>query len=143
MSRRGRDAGATIMRYERCPQCQDGSCRSCGPSSNEHAAPGIRLVVRQVRFVACPNGCGSAQVHDPSAPMVQFAGCGRCGPIVHELAAPGVGIEVIDEHDAKRWVPVVHWDKNGDSACGTGWSGTQLTRDATQVTCQRCLKWKR
>jgi hypothetical protein len=118
-------SAATTTRYERCPDCTDGSCGSCGPKSNEHAAPGIRLVVRQVRFVPCL--CGT--------------GCDLCGPVAHELAALGVTVEVIEEHGAKRWMPSVHLDKNGKSACGTGWSGVQLTHDRSAVTCKRCLRW--
>lgn len=118
---------ATITRFERCPACTDGSCRACGSASAEHAAPGVRLVVRQVRFIAC----------------VCESGCALCGPNVHELAAPGVTIEIVEEHDAKRWVPVVHLNKNGNSACGTAWIGAQTTSSISEVTCRRCLKWNK
>lgn len=118
---------ATTARYERCPVCRDGSCHACGPSSTEHAAPGVRLVVRQVRFIAC--ACAT--------------GCNLCGLNAHELAAPGVTIEVIGEHDAKRWIPVIHLAKGGASACGTGRSDSQLSRHILEVTCRRCLKWAR
>lgn len=117
---------ATVARYERCPDCTDGSCRACGKASTEHAGPGVRLVVRQVRFIPCT--CEK--------------GCNLCGLNAHELAAPGVTVEVIDEHDAKRWVPVVHFSVGGGrSICGTGGSEAQITSKRDAVTCRRCLKW--
>lgn len=117
---------ATIMRFEPCPDCSDGSCRACGPASSEHAAPGIRLVVRHVRFVRC---CAK--------------GCAACGANAHPLAAPGVKVEVVEEHDAKRWIPVVHMRKGDKAACGTSHASDEhLTEKRSEVTCARCKKWK-
>lgn len=117
---------ATIVRYEPCQDCTDGSCRSCGESSSEHAGPGVRLVVRQVKFVRC---CAS--------------GCAKCGTNAHAMAAPGIAISVIEEHGARRWVPVVHLNQKGQAACGTSHaSDAHLTTNRDEVTCSRCLKWR-
>jgi hypothetical protein len=128
---------AVIVNYEACPECTDGACRKCGLASSEHAAPGVRLVIRHVRFVRCAvcNGTGSF----PAAGQIQT--CASCGPTKHEMASPGVTVEIADEHSRKRWVPSIHLEKNGRTACGHGWSGQQLTSDRAKVTCKRCLKW--
>jgi hypothetical protein len=124
----------TITRFEKCPDCSDGSCRKCGPASSEYAAPGVRLVVRHVRFVTC---------------ICNSTGCARCGANAHPMAAPGVTIEVIDKHDANHWIPSIHFGiistqnpNCGDAAfCGTSHVPAEyLSTKWNLVTCTRCKK---
>lgn len=118
---------ATVVRYERCVNCTDGSCRACGQASSEHAAPGVQLVIRHVRFVAC----------------ICATGCPLCGTNVHPLASPGVTVEIAEEHSRKRWVPSVHLRRDDKASCGTSHASDEhLTNDRDKVTCSRCRKWR-
>ena len=116
----------TSITYELCPRCADGSCKQCGPASSEHAAPGVVVVVRRVRFVPC---------------SCKGKGCERCGPGVHELAAVGVCLETVDEHASKRWVPSLHMKIDGKPRCGAPGAEDRMTDDRTAVTCTRCQRF--
>jgi hypothetical protein len=120
-------ADVTIATYEPCPECVDGSCLLCGPASGEHAAPGVRLVVRRIRFVLCKH-CNGGD------------GCEDCGSHVHPLATAGVTTEVIEEHTSKRWVPSIHLRRpEGRTACGrTDVEDDRRTSDPNKVTCGHC-----
>jgi hypothetical protein len=116
----------TLATYEPCPNCTDGSCRRCGPASSEHAAPGVRLVLRPFRFVRC-------LAHEGPS-------CRRCGPAVHPRAGVGVAIEVVNERVTKRWVPSVHLRRGDRPACRcAGVSEDRLTANRDEVTCTHCL----
>ena len=134
----------TIVSYEPCPTCTDGSCRKCGPASGEHAAPGVRLVVRRIRFAPCAHCQGGKRYEVPaSAPLTGKIRCTACGPAVHPLAAPGVMIETVDERTASRWVPSIHLRIGDGAACGaTGVPDDRLTRRLADVTCRTCSKRK-
>lgn len=138
------DSHVKIARYEPCPDCTDGTCKLCGETSSENAAPGVRLVIREVRFVRC-SVCGGTGKHAEFGPV---GSCGSCGFKHHELAAPGIATEVIEEHTTKRHVAVVHLRRSGSldgdvSACGTPHASDEhLTNDRTAVTCTRCKKWR-
>lgn len=128
----------TIGTYEPCPDCKDGSCRRCGAASSEHAAPGVRRVLRQLRFVRC-KGCANCNSKVVDAP--------RCGPVSHPKAAVGVLAEVVETHSPKRWVPAMHLpgrDKDRDNAaCGVFYlDKDRLTTNVAEVTCRRCQKTK-
>lgn len=118
----------TTATYEMCPNCTDGSCRKCGLASGEHAAPGVRVVLRRIRFVCCDcRGVGA---------------CGVCGAEAHSLAARGVRVETVEERTTKRWVPSVHLRRGEGARCGTGGADEDcLTTVKADVTCTRCLKF--
>lgn len=122
-------------KYEPCPDCRDGSCRKCGPASNDHAAPGVRFVLRRVRFIRC--GCPD--------------GCIRCAG-THVLAAPGVRVEIVEERSTKQWVPVIHFHnafsevgaaEHGSARCGVDVEEKRLTARWESVTCERCLRYRK
>jgi hypothetical protein len=113
--------------YEICPSCTDGSCGRCGQASGEHAAPGVRMVVRRFRFVRC---------------SCEGNGCNRCGPAVHEMAGRGIRTEIIGEHATKRWVPSVHFvpEEGRKAACGVWAPSNRTTKKREDATCKVCLR---
>jgi hypothetical protein len=117
----------TVATFEPCPDCKDGSCRKCGPASSEHAAPGVRLVLRPFRFVRCPKH---------TTPT-----CTYCGPAVHSQAGTGVTMEILGERVTKRWVPSMHLQAGNDvPACRcSGVPENRLTLNRAEVTCTHCL----
>jgi hypothetical protein len=132
---------ATIVRYEPCPKCLDGSCGSCGPASGEHAAPGVLLVVRHLRFIPCPQCEGGRKAYGiPAGESWQHNGCVNCGPSKHPMAAPGVVVEVVTERNARRWVPAMHQRKGDGPKCDSaGVPPDRLTSKKAEVTCKRCI----
>lgn len=118
----------TINRYEPCPECSDGSCKKCGPASGEHAAPGVRLISRRIRFVRCPGMC-------------KGKGCSACGRGIHPLCAPGVTIQTVDERATKRWVPATHLRAGGKALCGASVPDDRLVSKLNGDVanpCERC-----
>lgn len=113
----------TTARYERCADCEDGSCRRCGPASSENAAPGIKLVVRRVRFVRC---------------SCLGLGCPLCGRNAHPQADAGVTVEPVSEHVPKRWVPSMHKRGSDGAACGIPAPSDRITDNDDEVTCTKC-----
>lgn len=125
----------TVLRFEPCPACTDGSCGECGTASSTHAAAGVRIIRRRIRFVVCQNG------HDRGAPKP----CNACGPAHHPLAAPGITTEVVGERHTRRWVPAVHMKHSldtGKGRCGTVVPSVRLTDDWQAVTCTLCKNMK-
>jgi hypothetical protein len=124
-------ADTVSVRYEPCPDCVDGSCRKCGPASNEHAAPGVCAVLRRVQFVRCDK-CAGRLV------------CSNCGPETHPLAAYGIRAEVVEERTTKRWVPSIHLRSGTGARCRAGnVEEERLTSKKADVTCARCLKFSK
>lgn len=124
----------TIVRYEPCPECSDGSCRKCGPASGEHAGPGIRLIARRIRFVRCP-------VLRNLRRKADHIDCTACGPAMHPMCTVGVTIETVDERATKRWVPSVHLSVGGKALCGASVPDERLVEkfDASMKNaCERC-----